>query len=334
MNGKVAQSFDKHLEFDITIQQSQTMNLTSHTASPLPSPDDLRIFQWVARTASFTKAADHLHLPRATISTAIQRLEQRLGARLLQRTTRRVQVTREGEELLERCERLLEDLDEIGALFQQHGPQLRGRLRVDMPLGMASAVVMPRLPEFLSAHPELQVDIFSTDRRVDLVGEGFDLVLRVGPIVDESLPFRALPALELQSVASPTYLNKYGMPDSIDSLAGHWLINYQPNPSSLPTAFEYYDVPTAQTLFVPMRHMITVNNSVAYDAACRAGLGIAQLPKIKAHQSIAAGELVAVLPDRLPAPMPMSILFPHRRNIPKRVRVFAEWIITVAAAGH
>ena len=285
----------------------------------------------MARTASFTKASEHLQLPRATISTAIQRLEQRLGARLLQRTTRRVQVTREGEELLERCERVLEDLDEIGALFQQHGPQLQGRLRVDMPLGMASAVVLPRLPEFLAAHPALQVDIFSTDRRVDLVGEGFDLVLRVGAIVDESLPSRSLPALELLNVASPLYISKYGMPHSIAGLTDHWLINYQPNAASLPAAFEYVDALSGQSRLVPMRHMVTVNNSVAYDAACRAGLGIAQIPKIKAQQQIDAGELVAVLPDRLAAPMAMNILFPHRRNIPKRVRVFAEWIFAVAA---
>lgn len=284
---------------------------------------------WVARLSSFTKAADQLQQPRATISNAIQRLEDRLGARLLQRTTRRVQVTREGEELLERCERLLDDLDEIGALFLQQGTQLRGRLRVDMPLGMASGIVMHRLPEFLGAHPELQIDIFSTDRRVDLVGEGFDLVVRAGPVVDESLAYRPLPTLELFSVASIGYAKAHGMPDDIGDLARHWLVNYQPNPASLPAAFEYYDALAQQTMHVPMRHMVTVNNSVAYDAACRAGLGIAQIPKLRALREIEAGELVQILPRHLPASMAMNILFPHRRNIPKRVRVFAEWIAEV-----
>ncbi|MYM67674.1 LysR family transcriptional regulator [Pseudoduganella sp. FT55W] len=292
-----------------------------------PEPEDLRIFSWVARLSSFTKAAEHLQLPRTSISNAIQRLEERLGARLLQRTTRRVQVTREGEALLERCERLLEDLDEIGALFQQQGAQLRGRLRVDMPLGMASDIVLPRLPEFLAAHPELQVDIFSTDRRVDLLGEGFDLVVRAGAVVDESLVYRPLLEMELMNVASPAYVAAHGMPSTLEDLGDHWLINYQPNPASLPAAFEY--VQDGRTLHIAMRHKVTVNNSVAYTAACRAGLGIAQQPTLRARADIHAGLLTAVMPDHQPAAMTMRLLFPHRRNIPQRVRVFADWLTDI-----
>jgi DNA-binding transcriptional LysR family regulator len=310
----------------------RTIDSAAIVPSHLPEPDDLRVFMWVARLSSFTKAAEQLQLPRPTISTSIQRLEERLGARLLQRTTRRVQITREGEELLDRCERLLEDLDEIGSLFQQQGPQLRGRLRVDMPLGMAAGMVMPRLPEFVSAHPALQVEVFSTDRRVDLLSEGFDMVVRAGPIVDESLVYRPLPSLDLLNVVSPTYVEKHGTPNNIGDLSQHWLINYQPNPASLPAAFEYYDQLAQQTLCIPMRHNVTVNNSVAYDSACRAGLGIAQIPKVRAAKEIRAGELVQVLPNQRPAPMAMNLLFPHRRNIPKRVRVFAEWITEVVRA--
>jgi DNA-binding transcriptional LysR family regulator len=300
--------------------------------SQLPEPDDLRIFMWVARLASFTKAADQLQLPRPTVSTAIQRLEDRLGARLLQRTTRRVQITREGEELLDRCERLLEDLDEIGSLFQQRGSQLRGRLRVDMPLGMASGIVMPRLFEFVSAYPELQVEIFSTDRRVDLLSEGFDMVVRAGPIVDEFLVYRPLAPINLLNVVGKAYIKKYGVPARINDLSQHWLINYQPNPASLPAEFEYYDQLAQQTLRIPMRNIVTVNNSVAYDAACRAGFGIAQIPKVRALKEIEAGELVEVLPNNLPSAMGMNLLFPHRRNIPKRVRMFADWIADVVRA--
>lgn len=296
---------------------------------PALSADDMRIFIWVARLSSFTGAADQLQLPRTSISNAIQRLEQRLGARLLQRTTRRVQITREGEELLERCERLLEDLDEIGALFQQ-GSQLSGRIRADMALGMATEIVLPRLPEFLQAHPALQVDIFSTDRRVGLLNEGFDLVVRAGPVVDESLVAHPLPAIKLINVVSPAYVQAHGMPATIADLPRHWLINYQPNPAGPPPAFEYSD--GRQTVQVAMRHMVTVNNSVAYTAACQAGLGIAQLPTLRADQEIAAGRMVEILPDYRPAPMSSCILFPHRRNIPKRVRVFADWLDEIARA--
>jgi DNA-binding transcriptional LysR family regulator len=310
----------------------RTIDRAPASQSQLPEPDDLRAFLWVARLSSFTKAAEQLQLPRPTISTSIHRLEERLGARLLQRTTRRVQVTREGEELLDRCERLLEDLDEIGSLFQQQGPQLRGRLRVDMPLGMASGIVLPRLPEFVSAHPGLQVEVCSTDRRVDLLSEGFDMVVRAGPIVDESLVCRPLPALELLNVASHAYVQQRGTPKGISDLSQHWLVNYQPNPASSPAMFEYYDKLAQQTLRIPMRHTVTVNNSVAYDAACRAGVGIAQIPKVRALKEIRAGELLQVLPNELPALMAMNLLFPHRRNIPKRVRVFADWMTEVVSA--
>ncbi len=292
----------------------------------LPEPTDLRIFMWVARLSSFTKAAERLELPRATVSTAVRRLEEGLGARLLQRTTRSVQVTREGEELLDRCERLLEELDEIGALFRQQGPQLRGRVRVDMPLGMASRIVMPKLPEFIAAHPDVQVDIFSTDRRVDPVAEGFDLVIRAGAVVDQSLSHLPLPSLELRSVVSSTYIASRGLPVKLSDLSKHWLINYQPNTASVPAAFEYYDPLAQQTLHIPMRHQIAVNNSVAYDAACRAGLGIAQIPTVGVLDEIRSGALVEVLPEHRPASMEMGVLFPHRRNIPKRVRVFVQWI--------
>ncbi|MTW32757.1 LysR family transcriptional regulator [Pseudoduganella danionis] len=286
--------------------------------------EDLRIFSWVARLGSLTRTADRLDLPRATISNAIQRLEEQLGARLLQRTTRRVQITREGADLLERCDRLLEDLDDISALFRQ-GDQLRGRIRADMPLGLA-AQVSAHLASFLAAHPQLQVDLFSTDRRVDLLGEGFDLVVRVGAVVDQSLVARPLPPLELINVASPAYLAQHGTPATLDDLARHWLVNYQPNPASQPAGFEYYDSASGQTQYLAMGHKVTVNNSVAYSAACRGGLGIAQLPQSAAQADIQAGLLAQVLSDYLPAPMPSHILFPHRRNIPKRVRVFADWL--------
>eukprot|EP01030_Chromulinospumella_sphaerica_P013769 gene13769-13552_t len=256
--------------------------------------EDLRIFSWVARLGSFTRTADQLQLPRATISNAIQRLEEQLGARLLQRTTRRVQITREGADLLERCDRLLDDLDELSALFRQ-GDQLRGRIRADMPLGLA-AQVAAHLGEFLASHPQLQVDLFSTDRRVDLLSEGFDLVVRVGAVVDQSLVARPLPPLELINVASPAYLARHGTPATLDDLAQHWLVNYQPNPASQPAGFEYQDVTSGQTRYLGMGHKVTVNNSLAYSAACRAGLGIAQLPQSAAQADLQAGLLVQPYP--------------------------------------
>lgn len=304
------------------------------TDLPTPSPDDLRAFVLVARLASFTKAAQQLQLPRATVSTAVLRLESRLGARLLQRTTRRVQVTAEGEELLARSERLLDDLDDIAALFQQRDAQIAGRLRVDMPLGMATSIVLPRLAAFHARYQAIQVDVFSTDRRVDVIAEGFDCVVRGGAVVDESLACRPLGRFPLVNVAGRAYADRHGVPATLADLTAHLLVNYQPNLADPPAAFEHVD-PAGRTLAVPMRHVVTVNNSAAYAAACLAGLGIAQLPALRADEGIRAGTLVEVLPAHRPAPMPLNLLFPHRRNIPKRVRVFADWLaVTVSEVGE
>src|SRR5262249_14021051 len=155
-------------------------------------------------------------------------------ARLLQRTTRRVQLTSDGQEFLDRCERLLADLDELGALFQQRAEQVSGRLRVDMPLGMAAGRVMARLPEVLRDHPALAVEVHSADRGVDRVAEGFDCVIRVGAVVDESLAARTLGTLPLVNVVSRAYVEAHGEPRSVDDLAAHWLVDYQPNPSDDP----------------------------------------------------------------------------------------------------
>lgn len=290
------------------------------------SPDDLRIFLHVARLSSFTRAAQQLSVPRATVSTAVQRLEARLGARLLQRTTRQVHLTADGEHFLARCEEVLEGLEALASLFSKGGEHVGGRLRVDMPLGMATGSVMAKLPEFIGRFPNLQVEVFSTDRRVNVIADGFDCVIRAGQVVDESLSCRPLGRMALVNVVSPGYVGANGVPNSLAELSAHWLINYQPNPDDAPSAFEYHCEQTQRSLRVSVKHRVTVNNSAAYEAACRAGLGIAQIPRFSAVQGVEEGVLVEVLPAFRPAPMPINILFPHRRHMPVRVRIFADWV--------
>lgn len=299
------------------------------TAPDRISPDDLRVFVRVARLASFTRAAEQLDLPRATVSTALGRLESRMNARLLQRTTRRVTLTAEGESLLARAEDVLGELEALATLFRAKGQALEGRLRVDMPLGMSAGAVMARLPEFLAAHPALRVDVCSTDRRVDLIADGFDCVVRAGSVVDESLACRPLGALPLVNVASTAYVREHGMPQSLEDLHKHWLVGYQPNPSEHFAGFEYLDERSGRKLELPMQSWVTVNNSAAYEAACRAGLGMAQLPASTAARGIAEGVLVDVLPAHRPAPMPLNLLYAHRRHLPRRVKVFADWLSEV-----
>lgn len=292
-----------------------------------PALDDLRIFVLAAQLGNFSRVADQLEVAPSSISMSISRLEAQLGARLFQRTTRRVVLTDEGMALLARGERLLDDFEELSDLFRQTESRLTGRLRVDLPLGMAAGVVMQLLPQFLARHPDLKLEIFSTDRRVDVIADGFDCVVRVGSVVDDTLVCRALGRLALVNVASPDYLATHGTPHSLADLETHYLVNYTPNPSDQSAGFEYLDGKVTRVIAMP--HRITVNNSAAYGAACRSGFGIAQLPLSSVEAHLASGALAQVMPHHTPAPMPINQLFPHRRNVPQRVRVFGDWLAEV-----
>ena len=178
--------------------------------------DELRIFSRVAELASFSRAADQLGLTRARVSVAVQQLEERLGTRLLQRTTRSVRLTEDGARFLDRCKDYLAEGEQLATMFRLHAGGLTGRLRVDLPNAIARDLVIPRLPEFLARHPALEVGISTSDRRVDLVHEGFDCVLRVGMLGDSELVARPLGALRMANAASPGYLRAHGTPRTLD----------------------------------------------------------------------------------------------------------------------
>src|SRR4051812_45908120 len=243
----------------------------------------MQSFLRVAELSSFTDAADSLGLPKANVSTAVQQLESYLGTRLLHRTTRRVQMTHDGQAFYERSKDLLADFDELKTLFNSKQNQLRGRLRVDMPTVIARDLVIPNLPDFLREHPDLEIELSSTDRRVDVVREGFDCVLRVGTLVDSSLIARTIGAYELINCASPEYLARNGTPTSLADLEHHHLIHYVPILGGKPLGFEYVDSsneksePVEKT--IAMQGALKVNNVDAYTGACLAGLGIIQSPE-------------------------------------------------------
>lgn len=188
--------------------------------------DAMQAFVRVAEMASFTRAADSLGLPKASVSTAVQQLEAWVGTQLLHRTTRRVQLTQDGRAFYERCQDLLADMDEVQHLFVRTPQALRGRLRVDMPARFARHFVLPQLPAFLHDHPQLELELSCTDRRVDVVREGFDCVLRVGTLADTSLIARPLGQLRVVTCASPAYLQRHGMPQSPEDLHAHRMIHY------------------------------------------------------------------------------------------------------------
>jgi DNA-binding transcriptional LysR family regulator len=254
-------------------------------------------------------------------------LESLLNTRLLHRTTRKVQLTQDGQVYYERCKDLLADMDELEGLFQQGASNLTGRLRVDMPSNMARMRVIPHLPELLAKHPQLQIEISSTDRRVDLIREGFDCVIRVGKLSDSSLIARPLGALELSNCVSPNYLARFGTPQTLDDLANHQLIHYVTTLGSKSPGFEYTE--KGEVKFIAMNGNITVNNSDAYSAACLAGFGIAQIPRVGAQEYLVQGKLVEVLKNYRAEAMPVSLIYPNRRNLSRRVQVFMDWITTL-----
>jgi DNA-binding transcriptional LysR family regulator len=288
----------------------------------------MQMFTRVAELSSFTRAAESLTLPKASVSTAVQRLEAALGTRLLHRTTRKVQLTQDGQAYFERCKDLLDDLDELDAMFQEGGQTLRGRLRVDMPTGVARNFILPALPQFLDAHPDIELELSSTDRRVDLVREGFDCVLRVGTLADSNLIARPLGNFRIVNCASPGYLRMHGTPESLDDLVGHRLIHYAPVLGARSFGWEYPDGNGGYAC-LPMSGALTVNNSDAYQAACLAGLGLIQVPAVGVARQLADGSLVEVLPQLPAEPMPVSLLYANRRHLPRRVQAFMTWVAAV-----
>lgn len=286
--------------------------------------DLFRIFARVVEAASFTRAADSLGLPRSSVSAAVAELEGRVGARLLHRTTRKVAPTQDGTAFYERCLRVIADVEETERLFRQDGARPTGKLRIDVPGRIGRLIVAPALPAFLDEHPGIDLILGVTDRAVDLVEESVDCVLRVGPLSDSGLIARALGTLPLVNVASPGYVARHGLPTSPDDLACHWAVNYASPSSGRVEAWEWMEDHSLRTL--PMRSRVTVNSAEAYIACCLAGLGLIQIPAYDVRQHLEAGELVEVMPDHRAEPLPMTLLYPHRQHLSRRVQVFADWL--------
>jgi DNA-binding transcriptional LysR family regulator len=285
--------------------------------------DTLRMFVKVAELASFTRAAEHLGLSKARVSMAVQALETDVGSRLLQRSTRAVRLTPHGEEFLPRARQLVSDADELASLFQAPS-SLRGLVRVDMPQSLARSTFIPRLPEWLAAHPHLEVQLSTTDRRVDVIREGFDCVLRVGKLEESGLVARRLGEMPMMNCASPAYLKKYGTPRTLDDLHDHLVVHYSIRFGTDTPGFEYRDGNVYRER--PMRSLITVNSTDSYRAACLAGLGIIQSPRIGLLPSVTAGELVEILPQHKSQPLLVSLVHAHGRNVPRHVRVLMSWL--------
>ncbi len=290
----------------------------------------MQLFVRVAELASFSRAAETLSLPKGSVSRQIQALENTLGTRLLHRTTRRVQLTQDGMIYYERCRDLLANLDELDSLFLHDPASVSGRLRVDMPVSIARNLVIPRLPGFLQQYPGIELELSSSDRLVDVVQEGFDCVVRVGVLRDSGLVARQLGKLTQLNCASPGYLERFGCPQSPDELTSHALVHYASTLGVRPPGFEIWN--EGQVQWIKTGGVLTVNSTETYHAACLAGLGIIQVPRVGVRDALRSGELVEVLAQYRAAPLPVSLIWPHRRNLSRRVHLFMEWLSEVMKA--
>jgi DNA-binding transcriptional LysR family regulator len=297
----------------------------------MQSLEPVLIFITVAEMGSFTHAADSLGIQKGRASTAVRKLEEGLGVRLLHRTTRSVQLTEDGRAFHARARDLLAEVDDLHSMFASDRVRLRGRLRVDLPSELARTTIVPALPVFMGAYPELELEISSTDRRVDLVQEGFDCVLRLGPIGDETLISRPLGKLRMVNAASPAYLARYGVPRSLEDLQHqeHRVIHFARTLGAKPHGWEYpYGNSYAS---VQLRGALYVNSVQTYEAAGVAGLGLIQAPLLAIGSYLKSGALIELLPDLQHKPLDVSLVVAHRRNLSRRVRAFMNWIENVLA---
>jgi len=293
--------------------------------------DAMQAFARVVEAGSFTKAAETLHMSKTTVTQLVQQLEARLRVKLLNRTTRKVNVTADGAVYYERVLRLLADMDDAETSLSGASTLPRGRLRVDVPSPLASMILVPALPEFYLRYPDIQIDMGVSDRIVDMIGENIDCVVRGGEIKDQSLMARKVGDLQLGVFAAPSYLARVGIPAHPRELedSQHRIVGFlwARTGKALPYSMRNH----AEGLQVKGRYALAVDDGNAYLAAGLAGLGVLWLPKYMSTTYEARGELVPLFKDWRLDPMPIYVAFPPNRHISIKVRVFIDWVAQLMA---
>lgn len=293
--------------------------------------DAMQAFARVVEAGSFTKAAETLHMSKTTVTQLVQQLEARLRVKLLNRTTRKVNVTADGAVFYERVIKLLADMDDAETSLPGASALPKGRLRVDVPSPFARLILMPALPAFHQRYPDIQIDMGVSDRIVDIIDENVDCVVRGGELLDQSLMARKVADLALGVFAAPAYLAREGTPqhprdleDSHHRVVGFlWARTGKPVPYALHNACE--------TLQIKGRHVLAVDDGNAYLAAGLAGMGVLWLPRYMSDPHVAHGELVPLFTDWQLEAMPLYIAYPPNRHVSLKLRVFIDWIVGLMA---
>lgn len=292
-------------------------------------PQQLRIFVSVVDNGSFSRAAEALRMARPGVSNAINALESGLGARLLQRTTRRLNLTAEGELFYERATRLLTDITEAQNLFGGNALAPAGRLRVDIPVALARPLIIQRIAEFKALYPGVDVILGVSDQPVDLLADGVDCVLRIGELAPSSMIARKLASITMVVCGSPAYLAAHGHPKTVEELKQHQAVNYFSGRGHRPVAWSLpgdMDLPQ-----FTLRSGIMVNDTEAFVACALSGIGLIQVPGLVVADHLASGALVEVVPAMRAVHWPLSLMYPNRQHLAPQVRAFVDWVVGVVA---
>lgn len=284
----------------------------------------MQIFMRVAEAGSFVRAAETLSLPSSTVTSSIKSLEKYLQVRLLNRTTRRVSLTPEGIQYLAQCREILSLIEHTESSLTDSVKRPQGRLRVDMPGGIANFIVMPNLKDFYRRYPDIYLMIGVSDRQVDLVQEGVDCVIRTGELINSTLVARPLGRLRWVTCASPAYLREYGIPQSPEDLSQHRAIHYFSGHTRRNDELRFMQ--DSEMLAVSVSGQGAVNETGLYIKMCLEGFGLAQLAGSIVSEHLQRGTLVEVLADWQPPSVPATLLYPHQRFVSPAVRAFADWV--------
>ncbi|WP_219114142.1 LysR family transcriptional regulator [Janthinobacterium sp. UMAB-56] len=293
--------------------------------------DTMRAFVRVVETGSFTKAAHTLHMSRTSVTQLVQQLEARLRLKLLNRTTRKVNVTADGAEYYERIVPVLASLDEIETGLPGAAALPRGQLRVDVPSPLASMLLIPALPQFYARYPDIQLDMGASDRMVDVIGDNVDCVIRGGELRDQSLMARKIGDLQLAVYAAPAYLQRVGTPGHPQELedAQHRIVRFRwgQGGNGFSTLMRQGD----KRVTIAGQYVLSIDDGNAYLAAGLAGLGVLWLPDYMARTHVAAGALIPLFGNWQIDPMPLYLAYPPNRHVSKKLRVFIDWVVELMA---
>ena len=284
----------------------------------------MQVFVHVVDSGSFTRAADVLRLPKASVTTLVQGLEAHLRVKLLNRTTRRVSVTADGAAYYERCVRILGEVEETENALSRTRTAPQGRLRVDVPASFGRRLLVPALGEFFERYPDIRMEVGCTDRPVDLLEEGVDCVVRGGEQTDSSLVARRVSTMPFTTCATPAYLERHGVPVHPGDLERHRCIHYfMPKTGRI---VEWSFVRHRERITPALDALVALNDSEAYAAAGLAGLGVMHVPRFMVQDALADGRLTPLLEDWATDPLPVYVMYPQNRHLSAKVRAFVDWV--------